>query len=154
MPGNGVSYRGSVRKDDYGLNLVIPSKLTGWGAAEGAPFHGFTIFLSDQGKPAACLEFEIHLRVPLGEDTNKQVPGGYKVEVGNIQGRRQERTGLLDGVPFQNVMVEFSFRRNAAVYDGAVWLVTPKDAAVKNGAILKTFLSHVRFEGIDDKYAR
>jgi hypothetical protein len=153
-PGNGVSYRGRVQNDDYGLTLVIPQNLTGWGAADVAPFHGFTIFLPDSGKLRACLVVEIHLHVALGEDATEQKSSGHEVQVGNIKGRRQERTGQLDGVAFKNVMVEFSVSRGAEVYDGEVWLVTLLDAAAKNEAILSVFLSQIRFGGINGDRAR
>jgi len=153
-PGRGVSYRGTVRNDDYGLTLVVPPNLTGWGAADVAPFHGFTIFLPERGRLRACLVFEIHLRVALGDHATERESGGHEVQVGNIKGLRWERTGPLDGVPFKNVMVEFSVGRGEEVYDGQVWLVTPLEAVEKNEAVLSAFLSPMRFEGTDGPRAR
>lgn len=147
--GFGVSYQGTVRNSDYGLSLVIPPSLVGWGAADTAPFHGFTIFLPNTGKVKACIVFEIHLRVPLGgaEPGFTDHRGERRVRVGNLEGWRREKTGQIDGANLQNVLVEFAFRRNTETFDGEVWLVTPLGRAANDNSILRAFLSHMHFDG-------
>jgi hypothetical protein len=146
--GYGVQYQGRVTNDDYGLVMVIPENLTGWGAANVAPFHGFTIYLPGSTGTAACIVFEIHLRVNLGESSGSATSSGdhgYAVAVGNVQGQRKEKAGLIGGIRCKNVLVEFSVRHGTEIFDGSVWLTTPWNTAAKNTAILDEFLSKMRF---------
>ena len=145
--GSGVRYRGTVRNSDYGFNLMVPDALTGWGAAEAAPFHGFTIFLDDNRQPQACIVFEIQLRVSLGEDSEADATQRtrQRIAIGNIEGYRQERTGVVNGVGFRNVIAEFSYGRGSDVYDGRVWLVTPTSRAARNYSIFRAFVAHMTF---------
>lgn len=146
IPGRGAAYRGSLQNDDYGLTMVLPSGLTGWGAADIAPFHGFTVFLPDGGKVGACLIFEIHRHVEFGGSVAKQRVQGQAAKVGNIESSRRERTGRLDGVALRNVLVEFSASHGSARYDGQVWLVTPMNMVARNEAVLSAFLSQIHFK--------
>jgi len=143
-PGFGTSYRGTVRNDDYKLSLAIPEGLTGWGADPVAPFHSFTIFLSQDGDQSSCIVFEIHLRV----DRDERADGlrGARIRLGNFVGRQEESAGTINGAEVTNVRIRFSVSRAQEVDDGDVWLVTPTKDLEKSRAIFDRFLSQVRVE--------
>jgi hypothetical protein len=146
--GYGVAYRGKVNNSDYGLRLVIPPNLVGWGAADVAPFHGFTIFLPSVGPIESCIVFDLNLRVPLGDaEANTNQQSRRKAQVGNIEGSREELSGSIDGIRVRNTLVDFSFARGSNIYDGEVWLVTPADTFRANDLVLKAFLTGMSFEG-------
>ena len=141
-----------MRNDDYGLALVIPDKLTAWGAADVAPFHGFTIFLPGSANSDECIVFEIHLRVELGQDAEKEtrvVDRRHVAPVGNVRGWRAERTGARDSTAYKNVVIQFSVRHGADIFDGSVWLVSTMHGFKKNKAILNSFLSRTHFDDIN-----
>ena len=102
-PGSGARYEGAVTSDVFELTAVIPAGLAGWGAAQGAPFHGFAIFLPHSG----CILFEIHLRVD--EDQRRGRPSSAReVRVGNVRGWEQEASGVVGGTSWANVRASLS----------------------------------------------
>src|SRR5271169_3900545 len=64
-PGFGVSYKGTVRNDDYRFYANIPNGYVGWGAAPNAPFHGFSIFINPKKKASSCIVFRIAIHIDL-----------------------------------------------------------------------------------------
>ena len=146
-PGVGVAYKGIVRNDDYGVQIVIPDGLTGWGGvAPEAPFHGFVIFLPDRIQ--SCAGFEIRLRVDPGDGARAHRDNAGKAAmVGNVAGPQDIRSGFVDGIAFTNVAISFSVPQRGEVFDGSVWLVTPTKDLARNMPIFRSFVSHIRFDG-------
>src|SRR6266404_5782185 len=63
-PGLGVSYRGRIVNVDYGISVLVPAGLTGWGGvAPSAPFHGFVIYLDPKNYGESCIGFDIGILV-------------------------------------------------------------------------------------------
>jgi hypothetical protein len=144
--GSGVPYHGTVDNDDYGLRLVLPRGLTGWGAAPISPFHGFTIFLNED-HPASCIAFEIHRRVDLGEAQDHKPPGPRaSIRVGNVIGQKEEASGIVDATVFRNVIVSFSNTHNGEPQDGTIWFITPASDWSKYARLFQRFLAQITFK--------
>ena len=125
--GDGVRYESHVANDDYGISLDLPEGLSGWGAVETAPFHGFTVFLPTGRGPKSCLVFEVNRRV--GDDGQPADPsssgGAYRsVRVGRLKCRLYERSGIVDGISTINRLLEFTWRDRGHTFQGEVWLVS------------------------------
>jgi len=140
--GIGASYKGEVRNDDYELRLTIPPGLTGWGADPVAPFHGFTIFLSDDGQ-SSCIEFEIHLRVNTQAGAIRH--RGAKMMLGGATAWKDETRGIKNGIEFANISVQFTIARSQEIDDGTVIFVTPTRELGKNRRTFDAFLSGIKF---------
>jgi hypothetical protein len=144
-PGFGVAYRGVVEGGPYEVAVTVPPGMTGWGAGEGAPFHGFSVFLPED--PAACLDFEINLRVE--ESERLPYPGRAKsVEIAGIAGWEWRSDGAIRGVPWTNIRLVFSVHHHMDHFDdGAVTLVVPTAKLSGAEAVFRRFLSQVRIGG-------
>jgi hypothetical protein len=146
-PGMGIAYRGTVRNSDYQFRVTIPPELTGWsGVAPEAPFHGFVVFLP--GEPIACINFEMHIRiddVAEGKGQEKEQTNNM-VKVGNITGREERTSGMIDGIEWANVKIKFSVPQGKRVDDGSVALITPVRDLNRNMPIFQEFISKIQFE--------
>ena len=146
-PGRGVAYSGVVQNSDHRFPVTIPGGLVGWGAAPDAPFHGFTIYL-DSGR-AACLIFEIHLRVELPEDRNRAESSrkrGRPVAVGNRRGWETVESGLAGGRAVAGVNVSIELPREGYTNDASISLITPKEDLPRNRLVLDRFIGSFHFE--------
>jgi hypothetical protein len=149
-PGNGASYSGTVQNYDYDFSATIPDGLTGWGAAPGAPFHGFTVYLGKDQK--SCINFEIHMRVLLPEDEAVRESGARqakaittRVKAGNRVGVQTIETGEADGLEFENLTIFLELPRNGYKNDAVVTFITPKNRAGQTNPVLARFLSSFHF---------
>jgi hypothetical protein len=148
-PGIGVSYRGTIRNDDYRFSATIPDGLLGWGAAPSAPFHGFSIFLNTESGTRACIVFRIAVHVDLEEDKPTPEREGHRLERITVGGRSANRTssvGSVRGVVYENVNVwlQVSHKKDDT-HDVEIVLVTPKSDAVRTRAIFDGFIASLRF---------
>jgi hypothetical protein len=144
-PGFGASYRDTLDNSDYGLHLKIPEGLTGWGADPIAPFHGFTIFLPSSDGEAACIVFEIHLRVELGERPVGRA--GARVVLGNVPAFQRKVRGKANGRDFTDETLNFSITRGREADEGTAELVSPTRSLARNQLIFDQFISQIRFYG-------
>jgi hypothetical protein len=144
-PGNGVPYKGTVVNDDYKVSLTIPKGLTGWGASDTAPFHGFVIYLPSDHEFSGCIDFVVNLRVPLGYGVTPH--HGAKVIAGNLPAVKEEATGKVKDVEFTNITIWFSYALGKRTIDGRVYLVTPTVDLGRNRPLFEEFLSKARFAG-------
>ena len=160
--GNGVSYRGTVRNSDYRFTAVIPPGLTGWGAGESAPFHGFIVYL-DNDDDHSCIDFQVAIQVDISEDEtrvrerNRRMNeiAGRKIEIDGKQGLETVSKGYSDGISFDNITDVFEFHRTIPVQgeppihdtDGmSIRLLTPTKERNRTEPIFREFLSQLRFQ--------
>jgi hypothetical protein len=147
-PGDGVAYTGVVRNESYRFEATIPEGSTGWGAAPGAPFHGFTIFLNDGHREASCINFEVHIHVDLPEDQQDTSPAserGRRVKVGNETGILTSARGTISGIDLENQNVRFKRVRAGRQDEFTITFITPTNDKSKTDAIFQRFLSQLRF---------
>ena len=145
-PGEGVSYKGIVRNDDYRFTAAIPPGLVGWGGAPGAPFHGFTVFLNEKSRAGSCIHFLVRVHVDLPEDAPPATRGRMlRVKVGNRNGLLTVTAGIVHGVNVENRSVQVELPRGGYKDDLTITLITP--AADKRGAIpiFEKFISQIEF---------
>jgi hypothetical protein len=149
-PGHGAAYRGTVKNSDYGLSAAIPREFTGWGAAIGAPFHGFIIYLDNhQGAQAACIDFRVALHVELPEDLPGPLPQRSKsanVRVGNLTGRETSDRGSVNGTQLVNETITVQRERSDGTDDVTITFVSPTAETGRTKPTFERFLSHLRFE--------
>jgi len=145
-PGEGQSYRGTVRNSDYGIRVTIPRELTGWGAAPTAPFHGFVIYLDQRG--TSCINLDVGMVV---NPDNQPIPpveeqGGIPVRIGSRIGFRRVSHGAIGGKQFESVVVVFRWKRGDETYGLALTLITPTLAAKETEAVFERLVSSLRFQ--------
>lgn len=149
QPGIGVSYKGTVRNDDYRFSATIPDGLLGWGAAPNAPFHGFSIFINPESRGRSCIVFRIGIHVDLEEDKAAPERQGLRLEritVGGRSATRRSSVGSASGTIYENVNVWLQVpHKKDDTHDVEIVLVTPKDDAVRARAIFDRFLASFRF---------
>jgi len=151
-PQRGVSYTGVIQNDDYRFQVRVPRSQIGWGAASGAPFHGFAIFLDNDLSvvPKSCINFLIKQRVVLDEDAQKQptkmATGWTPIRIGNRKGLRKATSGLLAGVAVENVIVTLELPRKEYTNDLTIWFVTPIRELSKSEPVFQSFLESFRFQ--------
>ena len=122
-PGDGHAFRGHVVKDDLGFTLAVPRGHAGWdGAGDGAPFHGFTIFLDEHRD--ACILFEIHRR-PGDAPAPHPAHGARAQPLGEATGWRWTRFGVEGGAPVVRIETTFTAPGRDGAEDGRVLLVAP-----------------------------
>jgi hypothetical protein len=145
--GYGVPYTGLVTNRSYRFSVNIPPGLTGWGAAPGAPFHGFTIFLDDDAPATSCIDFMIGIHVDLPEDSSAgfRARGAVRVKVGNRSGLEMSRRGFRHGTSFDNIIVELSNPHGDCRYDITITLVTPTRDRKRTELTFRSFLSGFKF---------
>jgi len=138
----GVIYTGPVSNSDYRFDARIPSGLVGLGSADGAPFHGFTIFL---GK-SACIAFEIELILKL-PDGSPSVPLERRVPMrfGNRRGVGYSRVGSAGGRRLLNTYVEVALRRPGYKNGASIYFVTPLEERYTTEPIFRSFLASFKF---------
>lgn len=144
-PGLGAVYSGVVHGGPYEVSVTVPPGMTGWGAGEGAAFHGFSIFLPEDR--AACLDFEIHLRVEEAE--RPRYPSrARRVSIGGIAGWEWRSEGAVRGVSWTNIRLVFSVHHHGDHFDdGALTLVVPTAKLSGAEPIFRRFVSQVRIDG-------
>jgi hypothetical protein len=147
-PGNGVAYTGVIRNKSYRFAVTISEGLTGWGAAPGAPFHGFTIFLKYGQRGASCISFEFHIHVDLPEDspdTSLALEPGRRIKVGNETDKLTSELGTIGGIDFENQNVKFERPRTKRQDDFSITFITPIKEKGKSDPIFQKFLSQLEF---------
>lgn len=148
-PPRGVEYRGVVKNSDYRFSVRIPSGLAGWGAAPGAPFHGFSVFLNSAKTPArsSCIHVLVEQEVFLDEDSRRVAPGvlSRTVRIGNRQGSERTVVGLVQGIMVENRRVSLELSRQAYTNFLSVTLVTPSDERSRTEAIFRSFIASFNF---------
>jgi hypothetical protein len=148
-PGMGVPYTDLVRNSDYRFTLKIPDGMTGWGAAPGAPFHGFTVYVDHAPiDKASCIDFRISSRVELPGDTYGSEAGiglTRTVRVGNRKGTETRISGLIGETAFENIAVSLSIPRADRTDDVFITLVAPKSAFQRALSIYRRLLSNISF---------
>lgn len=159
--GYGISYKGTIRNDDYRFTVIIPTGFTGWGAGAGAPFHGFIIYLDDDNTES-CIDFDVAIRVILPEDralnrgrsakSSTQI-SETKVRVNGKTGIETVSRGLSHGTSIDNVYATFKIP-DSFIAEGrpvrdtigvAVGLLTPTKDREKTEPIFRQFLSQLKF---------
>jgi len=141
--GVGSAFKGNIINDDYAFSAKIPDDLTGWsGVAQGAPFHGFTIFLDSQG--SACIYFEVHIRVEEKEAPGFPI-GGREIHLGMAQGWQSIHEGSIGDLSFTNISTTFSFQRTNRKDDGVALLITPTVNLKKARAVYDNFINSLKF---------
>jgi hypothetical protein len=140
---SGQPFRGAIINQDYAFSAHVPHGLTGWtGAAQSAPFHGFTIFLDEQMK--ACIIFEVHLRVNPDE-APKHGSSASSVRLGKATGWRSDYGGKIGSSSLRNIVTVFSFVQPDQVDDGEVLLVSPVARLPENQALYQRFVRSLKF---------
>jgi hypothetical protein len=138
-PHIGIAYRGEVSSDDYRFSAHIPDGLTGWGGVgQGAPFHGFTIFLDS--KMESCIEFEVHLRVDQAD-----APGHSLVATPLQLGTAQAWRIVREGLNVTNITTSFSSKHLSRVDDGEIVLIAPTARLHEAKRAYDAFLDSVKF---------
>jgi hypothetical protein len=149
-----VRYEGTIRNDDYRFTAAIPSQLVGWGADGDAPFHGFMIYLSNDGDLQSCIVFSIAVHVDLFDDERKSRSRVKKIKGHGWTGVETTTRGLSHGISFDTIDVTFSKSRVIPVKEGkpiygiddvGVTLVTPTEDRQRTEAIFRQFLSELSF---------
>jgi hypothetical protein len=144
-PGLGVSYKGTVKNDDYRLVLSVPSALTAWGAAPDAPFHGFVMYLPSGDGKSSCIGFTVYLYVELG--IRRQCHFGDRVVVAGTPAWEEKVSGRKNRTEFTNISVSFSYAlRDGRTFDAAAWFVTPTQDLAVNKPIFEDFLSKIQID--------
>jgi hypothetical protein len=140
--GVGNAFQGDVTNDDYAFSARVPSGFTGWsGVAEGAPFHGFTIFLDS--KSMSCIVVEMHIRIDDDEAPNH--PSSAVVQLGSSHGMQLTSRGEVAGAPFTNITTSFSATRGGEVDDGEVLLIAPTPEIAHMKRVYDAFLRSIKF---------
>jgi hypothetical protein len=147
-PGVGVSYKGTVRNEDYRFSATIPDGLVGWGAAPNAPFHGFSIFIDPESKARSCIVFRIAIHVDLDGDEEKHERKDVRLEritVGGQSANRRSSVGSVEGTIYENVDVSLQAPlKKDDIHDVEIVLVTPKSDVVRTRAIFDRFIASFR----------
>lgn len=146
--GFGVSYKGTVRNDDYRFSATIPEGLVGWGAASSAPFHGFTIYPGSESGATSCIVFRIAIHVDLGEDQGGSGQRAFhteRVKVGNRVASQTSSIGLARGTNYENINLWLELPRDGYKNDVEIVLVTPRSDGVRTRALFAKFLASFRF---------
>jgi hypothetical protein len=138
----GVSYTGHISNSDYRFDATIPAGLIGLGSADGAPFHGFAIFL---GK-SACITFEIELILDLpGDSPSLPLERRVPMRFGNRRGVGYSRVGNAHGRRFLNAYVEVELPRSGYKNGASIYLVTPLEDRSTTEPIFRAFLASFKF---------
>lgn len=140
----GVTYRGTVSNSDYRFRAIIPEGFTGLGAAPGAPFHGFTIYLSR----SACIVFEIEQVHFFDEGTStgpKHPARGTPMRVGNREGQRHSLSGATRGRSYLNTEVLLELPRSGYKNGVSIRFVTPLEDRSVTEPVFRAFLASFRF---------
>lgn len=148
-PDHGAVYSGPVSISAYQFSAVIPKGAKAWGAAPGAPFHGFTIYWTGPSDSKACIDFKIGVHVDLPEEGVTPQASSAKVtsvQVGNRAGTQLTKVGTRHGVRFENVIVAVGLVRGGETDDVEITLVTPVRSAAKFRSILDKFVSGLKFQ--------
>lgn len=157
---SGARYEGMIRNDDYRFSAVVPPHLTGWGAASGAPFHGFTIYLSADAQ--SCIDFSIAIHVSLPEDEKRarhSIKSDSRSRIKKIKGNgwtgiETTTRGQRQGTSFDNIDITFSILRTTPVagaapisnmIDVGITLVTPTLDRNRTEAVFREFLAQLTF---------
>jgi hypothetical protein len=145
--GRGVAYRGVINNSDYRFSATIPPGSTGWGAGQGAPFHGFTIYLKTNPLESSCIVLEIGTHVVLPEDSpSVSTPlNETRVKVGNRVGIQTSKSGSIHGIRFDNLSLSLELPRADAKVEVSITLVTPTKYMERNKAIFEKFVSQLKF---------
>ena len=139
-----VTYKGAVSNSDYRFDVTIPDGLIGWGSADGAPFHGFAIFMDK----SSCILFLIKLRLDLPGDV-VDPPLHEKprrsVRVGNRNGLESTEVGKVRGIRYlyRNVWVELP--HEDYFNDATIILVTPVQTRASSERLFRRFLAGFNF---------
>ncbi len=138
----GVTYRGHIINDDYHFDATIPAGLVGLGSADGAPFHGFALFIND----SSCILFLIQQRLERpGESVSPRRPRGKAVNFGNRRGLSYATVGLANGKRYFNNTVLVALPRLEYVDDASLILVTPLEDRGATEPVFRKFLSSFTF---------
>jgi hypothetical protein len=140
----GVPYKGTIRNTDYRFSATVPNNLTGWGAAPGAPFHGFIIYLNK----SSCINFNIAMRVDLPEDAPPPPMASREatpVPVGNRVGLQTKTIGMIEGVGFENVRVTLELAHGTRKDDIEITLVAPSAHRHIALRVFRQFLRDFKF---------
>ncbi len=158
---SGVRYEGAIHNSSYRFSAVIPPPFTGWGADPGAPFHGFIIYLTNDGQ--SCIDFSIGIRVSLPEDEKPKrrsfKPGARTrmekpIHGNGWKGIETIASGLDHGTSIDNIVVTFSIPRSIPVEGGppvsdvvevGATLMTPTQDRHKTELAFRQFLSQLAF---------
>jgi hypothetical protein len=149
-----------IRNDDYRFSAVIPPHLTGWGAASGAPFHGFTIYLPNDAQ--SCIDFSIAIHVSLPEDerhAQHSPKSDSRSHIKKIKGNgwigiETTTRGRRHGASFDNIDITFSVPRITPVEgeqpissmtDVGITLVTPTQDRNRTEAVFREFMAQLIF---------
>jgi len=142
-PGVGSAYIGMFRNGDYNFSVRIPHGITAWsGVADGAPFHGFEIFLDP--KLQACIVLEIHIRIPENSPDTRDA-GGETVQLGKANGRIMMSTGLVNGIKMERITTAFSFKQPDQTDDGEILLITPSARSIETKRIYDALVRSLSF---------
>lgn len=146
-PGFGVSYKGTVRNSDYRFSAVIPEGMTAWGAGDGAPFHGFRIYLNDKGGRASCIMFDVaHVFPDVDQPpVHKHLNEGTRIKVGGKTAFETVAKGSNHGVRFDEIEVTLELPRDGYANGVGVTLITPSQDRNKTEPVFRQFLSQLKF---------
>ena len=138
----GVTYTGLVSNGDYRFDATIPNGLIGLGSADGAPFHGFAMFVDK----SSCILFLIQHRVDLADDTQSahRERRGH-MSIGNRRGLSYSRVGTASGKRYLNTNVLVELPRSDYIDDASITFVTPLEDRSTTEPIFRAFLASFRF---------
>lgn len=132
--------------------MSIPRVFAGWGAAPGAPFHGFEVFLDHERDPdnASCigLGLELSRRFLVPEDTPlKSEPDSHAVSVtvGNRKGFKITKVGSVGGKPIENITIFLKLPREQFTNDCTITLVTPVSERRRTEPVFQKFVASLKF---------
>jgi len=150
-PHQGVSYHGIFTSSDYRFSLTIPRGITGWGAAPGAPFHGFAIFLhdTDNAAHASCIILRVEHEVRLPDDSpsnSELVSAGVPVTVGNRVALKRKVIGSNKGVPLENTSISLELPRESYRDFLEITMVTPLSDRHRAERLLRALISSLKFD--------
>jgi hypothetical protein len=151
-PQQGVAYTGLIENSDYRFTVRVPSPHIGWGAASGAPFHGFAVFLGNDPSTTlqSCITFLIEHRVLLPEDegrggASRSAAKWRPRRIGNRDGFQEITRGSLNGVAVENITARLELPRDGYTNDLTIWFVTPVSERSKTEPIFQSFMSSFKF---------
>jgi hypothetical protein len=146
QPGDGVAYIGTVTNHDYRFSATIPSGRTAWGSGLHAPFHGFVMFFNNEMPKSSCISFYIRIRVDIPENP-RDAPAveGRHIAVGNRRGIETSRTGVINGINYENRVVSLELPRDGYVNDLSIILVTPASDKRRTVPVFDKFVSGLKF---------
>jgi hypothetical protein len=145
-PAEGSPFTGIVHNASYGFDAALPAGMTGWGAAKGAPFHGFVIFL-DAGLNS-CINFNVQIHVELPENLPEpptQANPGKPVKLDSETGTIRVWRGTVNGLEIENQEILVKRVRGQRQDDFVISFITPVADRKSTERVFESFLSELKF---------